>query len=151
MKRFFTAALLLSASAAFGQDYLASPAALGNASFQGALSFSRSTTLADATPTLSDAARKRWELSLIPLLAAHSLDAGSSWGHRETNAFLAGSDGGFGMKAAGIKFGLVGTAIVAEYFLMQHHPKLANFIVRANRTNAVLTTAFAAHNFIVLS
>jgi hypothetical protein len=54
------------------------------------------------------------------------------------------------MKAAGIKFGLVGTAIVAEYFLLQHHPKLANFIVRANRTNAVLTTAFAAHNFIVL-
>jgi hypothetical protein len=104
----------------------------------------------DATPALSDATKKRWELSLLPLLAAHSLDAGSSWRHREANALLASSDGEFGMKGVGIKFGILGAAVAAEYFLMKNHPKLANFIIRANRTNAVITTGFAVHNYVVL-
>jgi hypothetical protein len=92
---------------------------------------------------------KSWKVSLIPLVAAHSLDAVSSWGYVETNPLLAGPDGRFGARSAAIKFSFVGAAAVAEYFLMKRHPKWAKLFTRANYGNAILTTSFAARNFAV--
>jgi hypothetical protein len=149
MKRFFVTGLLLSLSTAFGQNFVASPPTAIKGLFEDGASFTRPAAPA-AKPVLSDATKRRWEISLVPLIAANALDAGSSWGHRETNPLLAGSDGEFGVRAAGIKFGMVGAAVAAEYFLMKRHPKLATLIINANRASAVLTTAFAIHNFAVV-
>jgi hypothetical protein len=134
--------LLISTSVAFGQDYLVAPAA-------GAVS------IFPAPHSMADAARmqvlshKTWELSLIPLFAAQGLDSGSSWGLRETNPLLSGSNGAFGMKAASIKIGFVAGAAVAEYLLLKRHPEWAKLFVRLNSSDAILTTGFAVHNFVV--
>jgi hypothetical protein len=63
---------------------------------------------------------------------------------------LADSSGTFEGKAAGIKFGTVGVAILAEYFLLKRHPKLAGMLIRANYGNSALTSGFAVHNFVTV-
>jgi len=140
---FLVSALLVSTPAAFGQNYLVAPAAPGGSIFPAPLSI-------DDSARASAPSRQPWELSLIPLFAAQGLDAASSWGHRETNPLLAGPDGSFGMKAAGIKVGFVAGAAVAEYLLMKHRPGLAKLLVRLNYGNAIMTTGFAVHNFVIL-
>jgi len=91
--------------------------------------------------------RKRWMLSLAPLVASQALDASSSWGMRELNPALAGSDGRFGMKAAGIKFGVVGGLIGAEYFLVKKYPASAKFFSIVNISTAGVTAGLAWHNY----
>ena len=144
MKRFIAAAFLISVSvsAAFAEDFLRAPAAARES-----IAPLSSPVTEDARRKVAVSASRSWRWSLAPLLAAHSLDAASSWGRREQNFLLADSTGRFEMKAAGIKFGFVGAAILAEYLLVKHHPKLAKFIVLANRGNAVVTTGLAVHNF----
>lgn len=91
--------------------------------------------------------RKRWLISLAPLVAAQSLDAASSYGMRELNPLLAGSNGGFGMKAMGIKFGAVGGFIAVESVMVRKHPRTAKLFTVLNWSAAGLTASFAAHNF----
>jgi|SRR5690348_7911253 len=91
--------------------------------------------------------RRQWAISLAPLLASEALDAASSYGMRELNPLLAGSNGGFGMKAAGIKFGVVGALAAAEYFVVRKHPASAKFFTIVNWVTAGATTGLAVHNF----
>jgi hypothetical protein len=92
---------------------------------------------------------KSWKLSLIPLVAAQSLDAASSWGHPESNPLLASAGGRFGAQSAGIKLSFVGAATLTEYLIMRRHPGKTRLLIDANRANAVLTFGLAAHNFVV--
>jgi hypothetical protein len=92
---------------------------------------------------------KSWKLSLIPLAAAQSLDVASSWGHVETNPLLAGPNGRFGAPSAGIKFSILGTAVLTEYLILKRHPGRTKLLIHANRANAILTFGLAAHNFAV--
>jgi hypothetical protein len=91
--------------------------------------------------------RRQWAISLAPLFASEALDAASSYGMRELNPLLAGSNGGFGMKAAGIKFGVVGALAGAEYFMVRKHPASAKFFTIVNWVTAGATTGLAVHNF----
>ena|SRR5437868_11702774 len=83
-----------------------------------ALLFTRTASAADVTPviqalTMESAARRaadqtslnRWKLSVAPVFASQALDVASSYGMRELNPMLAGSDGRFGAKGAEIKLG----------------------------------------------
>lgn len=94
-------------------------------------------------------AEKSWKLSLIPLVAAQSLDVASSWGHFESNPLLAGPGGRFGTQSAGIKLSFLGAATLTEYLIMKHHPGKTRLLIQANRANAILTFGLAAHNFVV--
>lgn len=142
MKRIFWIALF--SVSLFGQDYLATssaqPAGIPPVSF----SISVAARNTPAVPM------RAWKLSLVPLVASQALDAGSSWGHMEKNPLLASSNGRFEGRAAGIKFGTVGVAIAAEYFLLKRHPKIAKFIIQANCGSAAVTTGLAVHNFAAL-
>ena len=91
--------------------------------------------------------RRQWAISLAPLFASEALDAASSYGMRELNPLLAGSNGGFGMKATGIKFGVVGALAGAEYFIVRKHPASAKFFTIVNWVTAGATTGLAVHNF----
>ena len=91
--------------------------------------------------------RRQWAISLAPLFASEALDAASSYGMRELNPLLAGSDGGFGMKATGMKFGVVGALAGAEYFIVRKHPASAKFFTIVNWVTAGATTGLAVHNF----
>lgn len=91
--------------------------------------------------------KKQWQISLVPLFASESLDAASSYGMRELNPLLAGSNGGFGVKASAMKFGVVGALAGAEYLLVRKYPHSAKFFAIINWTTAGATTALAVHNF----
>ena len=93
--------------------------------------------------------RKRWMISLAPLVASQALDASSSWGLRELNPALAGSDGRFGMKAAGIKFGVIGGLVGVEYLLVKKFPASAKFFSVVNYSTAAITTGLAVHNYML--
>jgi len=91
--------------------------------------------------------RRQWAISLAPLFASEALDAASSYGMRELNPLLAGSNGGFGMKATTIKFGVVGALAGAEYYVVRKHPASAKFFTIVNWVTAGATTGLAVHNF----
>ena len=90
--------------------------------------------------------RGQWAISLAPLFASQALDAASSYGMRELNPLLAGSNGGFGMKATAIKFGVVGALAGAEYFVVRKHPASAKFFTIVNWVTAGATTGLAVRN-----
>jgi hypothetical protein len=90
---------------------------------------------------------RQWAISLAPLFASQALDAASSYGMRELNPVLAGSNGGFGMKASVIKFGVVGALAGAEYFVVKRRPASAKFFTIVNWVTAGATTGIAVHNF----
>jgi hypothetical protein len=91
--------------------------------------------------------RRQWVISLAPLFASEALDAASSYGRREQNPLLAGADGSFGMRAAGIKFGVVGALAGGEYLVVRKHPAAAKFFTVVNWVTAGATTGLAIHNF----
>src|SRR5262249_20024560 len=55
-----------------------------------------------------------WKRSLMPFAASQALDVASSWGMRERNPLLAGGDGRFGAKAAGVKIGAAAAIVGVE-------------------------------------
>ena len=91
--------------------------------------------------------KRRWVVSLAPLVASQVLDAHSSWGHRELNPLLADASGGFGMKAAGIKFGTVAAVVGVEYVLVKKYPRTAKFFSIVNVASAGVTSSLAIHNY----
>ncbi len=91
--------------------------------------------------------KRRWVVSLAPLVGSQVLDAHSSWGHRELNPLLADANGGFGMKAAGIKFGAVAAAAGVEYVLVKKYPRAAKFFTIVNVASAGVTSSLAVHNY----
>jgi hypothetical protein len=120
----------------------AAPAAIGNASPR---DFSER---AAARLSISNAKWKRqWAISLAPLFASEALDAASSYGMRELNPLLAGSNGGFGMKATALKFGVAGALAGVEYVLAKKYPRSAKFFTVVNWSTAGVTSGLAVHNF----
>ena len=88
-------------------------------------------------------------ISLTPFVASQVLDITSSYGRRELNPLLADANGGFGMKAVGIKASTAGAAILVEYLLMKKYPRSARFFSIVNFADAGVTAGFAAHNYTV--
>ena len=127
-----------------------------------ALAFSWTASAADLTPviprlTIESAARRaadqaslsRWKLSLAPVFASQALDVASSYGMRERNPILAGSDGRFGAKGAGIKLGATAGLAGAEYLIVRKYPRSARILSKVNWSVSIVTTGFAVHNFAI--
>jgi len=109
--------------------------------------------LTTAEPVEQSAAQQkamhRWEISLAPLVASQALDTASSWGMRELNPVLAGSNGGFGAGSAGLKLGTVGALVGVEYLIARKSPRAARLFEKLNWSGAALTTGFAIHNYAI--
>jgi len=93
------------------------------------------------------AAYNAWKYSVVAVAASQALDVASSWSMREVNPLLANSEGRFGMKAAGIKFGTTGAILAAQYWVLKTHPNKARKMAVLNWAGTALTSALAAHNF----
>ena len=93
------------------------------------------------------ASYRRWKISLAPVVASQSLDVASSYGMRELNPMLAGPDGRFGARAAGIKLGATGGLLGIEYLIVRKFPRSARVLSKINWSASIVTTGFAAHNF----
>ena len=90
---------------------------------------------------------RQWAISLAPLFASQALDAASSYGMRELNPLLASPNGGFGMKATTLKFGVIGALAATEYFVVRKYPRTAKVFTIVNWTAAGATSALAVHNY----
>ena len=131
-----------------------------NLALVGALVFCGMASAADLTPvirplTVESAARRaadqtaisRWKFSLAPVFASQALDVASSYGLREMNPLLAGSDARFGAKGAGIKLGATAGLLGVEYLIVRKYPRSARVFTKVNWSVSIVTTGFAAHNF----
>ncbi len=92
-------------------------------------------------------AYRQWKISLAPVAASQALDVASSYGMRELNPVLAGSDGRFGPRATGIKLGATAGLLGVEYLLVRKFPGSARVLSKINWSASILTTGFAIHNF----
>jgi hypothetical protein len=86
-----------------------------------------------------------WKISIASMLAASAWDAASSMGKVERNPLLASSDGTFGAKGIGIKFGLAGASLVPQ-LLLRNHKELRKVFAIANFVDAGIFAGVAAHN-----
>ena len=100
-----------------------------------------------ARRAVDQAAYRRWKISLAPVLASQTLDVASSYGRRELNPLLAGPDGRFGARGAGIKLGAVAGILGIEYLIVKRHPGAARVLSHLNFSVSIVTGGFAAHNF----
>ncbi len=76
------------------------------------------------------------------------MDAGSSWGKRELNPGLSGSNGRFGGQGAVLKLGMVGGAMALEWLVLRRQPsaKLRRGLAWVNFGSAGVTGAMAIRN-----
>jgi len=102
-------------------------------------------------PALTMSGKNAWRASLAAMAVADVLDAQSSWGKRELNTNLAGTEGTFGAKGALIKFGILGGVAGLEYLILHHGPSktLYRTFALINFGGASATSAVAAHNYTV--
>jgi hypothetical protein len=100
-----------------------------------------------ARSAVDQAAYRRWKISLAPVIASQTLDVASSFGRRELNPLLAGPDGRFGARGAGIKLGAVAGILGVEYLIVRHHPGAARVLSHINFSVSIATSGFAVHNF----
>jgi hypothetical protein len=92
---------------------------------------------------------RAWKLSVIGVIGSQSLDVISSYGMIERNPLLASANGGFGGKAAAIKFTTTGAVIGVEYLLIKKFPSSARIISKLNWSSSILTSSLAVHNFAI--
>lgn len=83
------------------------------------------------------------------MLASQALDATSSYGMRELNPVLAGSDGRFGMQSTTIKLGVTGALLGVEYLIVKAHPKSAKMFTKLNWAASAVTFGVAVHNYAI--
>ncbi|MBV8808347.1 MAG: hypothetical protein JO033_06695 [Acidobacteriaceae bacterium] len=86
-----------------------------------------------------------WIASMLALVGSTSLDAGSSWGKREANGFLASSDGTFGARGLSIKAAVTAGVIVPE-ILFRKHENLKSAFAIGNFAQAAVFTGVSIHN-----
>lgn len=111
--------------------------------------FASGNVIPSAHESVEQSALKSWKISLVPLIASQALDSASSYGMRELNPLLADPNGGFGMKATGIKLGVTGAAVAVEYLIVRKYPRSAGVISKLNWTTGIVTTGFAVHNYAI--
>ncbi len=86
-----------------------------------------------------------WVASMFAMAAATGMDAGTSWGKREGNSFLASPDGTFGAKGMSIKAG-VAAGVILPQVLLRHHKYLKSKFAIGNFAEAALFGGVAIHN-----
>jgi hypothetical protein len=95
--------------------------------------------------------RTWWRYSAGALCLANVLDAQSSWGKRELNPNLAGTQGTFGLQGALLKMGIEGGVFGMEYLILRHRParNLYRFLTVVNFGDAAAMGAIAGHNYTI--
>jgi hypothetical protein len=95
------------------------------------------------------AGKHLWRASVAALTAANVMDAQSSWGKRELNPNLSGSNGTFGRQGAVLKLGIVGGMFVLESLVLRHKPSTRVYrgLALVNLGSASVTGAVAVRNY----
>lgn len=86
-----------------------------------------------------------WIASIFAMAAGTGADAATSWHKRESNGFLASSDGTFGAKGLGIKAALAGGLILPQIIFRRHKDLRTAFTI-GNFAQAGIFGGVAVHN-----
>jgi len=108
---------------------------------------------ADVHPTVTDApeaaAKRLYIWSVVSVAGANALDIYSSYGKRELNPMLQGSDGTFNAASVAIKAGMVSAVEVPQIFLARHSARRMRLFAIANFAMSAALAGIFAHNFTV--
>jgi hypothetical protein len=93
--------------------------------------------------------KRLWQFSLAALAVGNVMDAQSSWGKRELNQNLAGSNGSFGLHSALIKVGIAAGVCTVEYLVLRRRPSAGLYrkLAFINFGDASVTGAMAIRNY----
>jgi hypothetical protein len=91
-----------------------------------------------------------WIASIFAVAASTAADAASSWHKRESNGFLASSNGNFGDKGVAIKCGIT-AAVLAPQVIFRKHRDWHTAFALGNFAEAGISTGAAIHNLNVNS
>lgn len=101
-----------------------------------------------AVARAQDRSSKRlYVASLIAFNAANVLDVTSSYGKRELNPALSGSNGTFRMGGVGVKVGVAGAVDLAEALWVRRHPERMRTAGFANFIMGGIAGGMAIHNY----
>lgn len=103
------------------------------------------TNIANVEDTHETHVRMIWIASILAMVAATSADAATSWHRRESNGFLASSDGRFGGKGLAIKGGIAAGILAPQIIFRRHHDWYIAFAV-GNFTESGIFAGAAIHN-----
>jgi hypothetical protein len=87
-----------------------------------------------------------WLGAIAAVVAANAFDAGSSWGKRDGNSFLASPDGTFGAKGASIKAGMTAGIIIPQILLLRGKSDLKKRVAIVGYAEAAFIAAVSVHN-----
>jgi hypothetical protein len=107
--------------------------------------------LAGVAPAQDRSSKRLYVASLIAFNAANVLDVTSSYGKRELNPALSGSNGTFGIGSLGVKAGLVGAVDLFEALWVRRHPERMRTTGLANFNMGAIAGGMAIHNYDVRS
>jgi hypothetical protein len=93
--------------------------------------------------------KKLWQFSIAALAIGNAMDAQSSWGKRELNQNLAGSNGSFGLHSALLKAGIAAGVVGVEYLVLHRRPSASLYrkLAFVNFGDASVTGAMAIRNY----
>lgn len=97
----------------------------------------------------SDAPVRRsllWKLSAVALAGALAADTASSWGRPELNPLVRGQAGRFDGRSFGLKAGIAGGGLLAQYLLLRKAPQAEKAAAWTNFGAAGLLGAAAIRN-----
>ncbi len=89
---------------------------------------------------------RSWKISAIVLVGALAADAATSWGKHEINPLVPTGGGTFGGRSFGLKAGVTGGTLVAQYFLLKKQPHAERAATFANFGLSGLLTSAAVSN-----
>lgn len=107
--------------------------------------------LAGVAPAQDRSSKRLYVASLIAFNAANVLDVTSSYGKRELNPALSGSNGTFGVGSVGVKVGIVGAVDLFEALWVRRHPERMRTAGFANFIMGGIAGGMAIHNYDVRS
>lgn len=88
-----------------------------------------------------------WKWSAAALIAGSSMDAASSWGYAESNAFLRSGGGQLAGRGTAIKLGVMGGALLGQYYLVKKKPELEKPLAITNFAIGAAYTGVAVRNY----
>ena len=99
------------------------------------------------TPRKQSKWTKIWKWSAAALVAGSTMDVASSYGFQEANGMLRSGNGQLAGRGTAIKFGVLGGALAAQWYLVKKNPELEKPLAITNFAVGAAYTGVAVRNW----
>lgn len=91
--------------------------------------------------------KKVWKWSAAALMAGNAMDVASSYGYQEANGVLRSGNGQLNQRGTAIKFGVMASALVGQYYLLKQNPELEKPLAMTNFAVGAAFSGIAVRNW----